>query len=74
MISKFGEDVSIQPDELRELVFQVLESVDATPSSRLKKVLLLPPDHTRLNSMAGPITAMAYEKLVAQGVSGASRG
>ncbi len=64
MISCFGENVSIQPGELRELVFQCLEKIDATSSSR---VLILPPDHTRLNSMAGPITAMVYEKLVDEG-------
>jgi nickel-dependent lactate racemase len=29
----------------------------------LRKVLLLPPDHTRLNSDAGPLTAMLYEML-----------
>ncbi len=68
MISKFGENISISRDELRELVFQALTNVDATPPSRLKKVLLLPPDHTRLNSMAGPITEMLYEKLMADGV------
>jgi len=33
-----------------------------------QRCLLLPPDHTRLNSMAGPITAMIYEKLTADGV------
>ncbi len=65
MISCFGENVSIQPAELRGLVFQCLETVDATSSSR---VLILPPDHTRLNSMAGPITAILYEKLTAEGV------
>ncbi len=63
MISQFGEQVSIQPDELRALVFQTLEN-----AGELKRVLILPPDHTRLNSMAGPITAMVYEKLTAQGV------
>ncbi|MDH3982355.1 MAG: nickel-dependent lactate racemase, partial [Kiritimatiellaceae bacterium] len=63
MISKFGENVSISEAELRELVFQCLEKV-----GELTKVLLLPPDHTRLNSMAGPITAMVYEKLVGEGV------
>ena len=63
MISKFGEQVSISQEELRELVFQCLEN-----AGELKKVLLLPPDHTRLNSMAGPITAMVHEKLAGQGV------
>jgi len=63
MISHFGKDVSIQPDELRGLVFRCLEK-----AGTLKRVLILPPDHTRLNSMAGPITAMVYEKLTAEGV------
>lgn len=68
MISKFGENVSISGAELRSLVLQVLEDVDATSSSRLEKVLLLPPDHTRLNSMAGPITAVLYEALTTRDV------
>ncbi len=68
MISKFGKNVSISSAELRDLVLQVLEDVDAASSSRLDKVLLLPPDHTRLNSMAGPITAVLYEALAARGV------
>jgi len=63
MISRFGENISIQPDELRGLVLQCLEK-----AGKLGKVLILPPDHTRLNSMAGPITVMAYEKLTAEGV------
>jgi nickel-dependent lactate racemase len=64
MISQFGKDVSIQLAELRELVSQVLEKVDQP----MNKVLILPPDHTRLNSMAGPITGMVYEKLVAEAI------
>jgi nickel-dependent lactate racemase len=96
MISRFGENVSIAQDELRDLVFQCLEAtalrhgfffpmsgknegdfsnirknsgVEAQPPSNpWKKVLVLPPDHTRLNSQAGPITAMVYEKLTAEGV------
>ncbi len=63
MISTFGEQVSISNDELQALVFQCLEK-----SEELKKVLILPPDHTRLNSMAGPITEMVYKKLTAEGV------
>jgi nickel-dependent lactate racemase len=59
MISKFGKDVSIQPDELRDLVDKTLGKC----GKPLNKILILPPDHTRLNSMAGPITAMVYEKL-----------
>ena len=63
MISTCGEQVSIQPDELRGLVLRCLEN-----AGELKKVLILPPDHTRLNSMAGPITEIVYEKLVGEGV------
>jgi nickel-dependent lactate racemase len=59
MISTFGKEVSISQDELRGLVFQTLENC----KKPLDKVLILPPDHTRLNSMAGPITAMVYEML-----------
>lgn len=65
MIAKFGEQVSIGQDELRELVFQTLAASDKP----LNKVLILPPDHTRLNSMAGPITAMVYEKLTGEGAT-----
>lgn len=64
MKSRFGEDVSIARKELRELVFNCLEH-----AGTLTKVLILPPDHTRLNSMAGPITAMVYEKLTGEGVA-----
>ncbi|MDF7824988.1 lactate racemase domain-containing protein [Pontiellaceae bacterium B12227] len=65
MISKFGEQVSISEAELQDLVFQTVENA----GKDLKKVLLLPPDHTRLNSMAGPITAMVYEKLTGEGTA-----
>jgi len=75
MIACFGENVSIQPDELRGLVFQCLEKKFPTIgksegdfSKPRKKVLILPPDHTRLNSQAGPITAIAYEWLTVRGV------
>ena len=33
-----------------------------------KRVLLLPPDHTRLYSMAGPISAWLYPRLIAAGI------
>ena len=33
-----------------------------------KRILLLPPDHTRLYSMAGPITAWLYPRLLAAGI------
>ncbi len=62
MISQYGEDVSISRDELNGLVATVLEK-----AGKPGRVLVLPPDHTRLNSMAGPITAMVYEQLTADG-------
>lgn len=64
MISRFGEELSISRDELRALVFQTLENQPVP----LRRVLVLPPDHTRLNSQAGPITAIIYELLTAKGV------
>lgn len=64
MIASFGTQKVIDRTELRDLVSQVL----APRLGSVKRVLLLPPDHTRLNSQAGPITAMAYEMLVAAGV------
>jgi nickel-dependent lactate racemase len=64
MISHFGEELSISRDELRALVFQTLGNQPVP----LRKVLVLPPDHTRLNSQAGPITAIVYELLTAKGV------
>ena len=59
-----GETLDIQPDELDRLVERALESFGGT---KLRRVLLLPPDHTRLNSMAGPITATAYRLLTEWG-------
>ena len=64
MISQCGAQVSISPAELRELVGRTLQSCKGTR----RRVLILPPDHTRLNSQAGVITAMAYEALTAEGV------
>ena len=57
MISRSGENVSISTEELKALVFQTLENQPVP----LRKVLVLPPDHTRLNSQAGMITAIACE-------------
>ncbi len=64
MISKCGEQVSISSAALRELVFQCLDK-----AGKLERVLILPPDHTRLNSMAGPITEMVYERLTGEGAA-----
>ncbi|MGI5868108.1 MAG: lactate racemase domain-containing protein [Kiritimatiellia bacterium] len=64
MIQSAGPTLSISREQLRSLVEQTL--APRLPS--LRRVLILPPDHTRLNSQAGPITAMAYALLVEAGV------
>lgn len=60
VIKQAGENCDIQLPALESLVRQTLE---AFGGDKLRRVLLLPPDHTRLNSMAGPITAIAYRLL-----------
>ena len=57
-MQKGGASVSISDDELKELVFSTIEKT----GKQLKRLLLLPPDHTRLNSCAGRITEMIYER------------
>lgn len=56
-VQKGAPDCSISDDELRVLVHRTIEKTGKQP----KKMLLLPPDHTRLNSRAGRITEMIYE-------------
>jgi nickel-dependent lactate racemase len=78
MIARFGENISISTKELKALVFQCLEEKFPNPgkagalasrsAEKQPRCLILPPDHTRLNSQAGLITAMAYEMLTARGV------
>ncbi len=64
MINHSGAKIFISSEKLRSLVEETLSPrMDA-----LRRVLILPPDHTRLNSQAGPITAMAYEFLTKAGV------
>ncbi len=63
MISRYGSDCDIAPTELDSLVVQYLSQLEMP----LHRVLLIPPDHTRLNSMAGPITESAYVHLTAGG-------
>lgn len=64
MINYSGAKISISSSKLRSLVEETLSSrLDA-----LRRALILPPDHTRLNSQAGPITAMAYDIMTKAGV------
>ena len=46
----------IAPEEVREALGEVFESLGPK-----RRVLALPPDFTRLNSYAGPITEMVYD-------------
>ena len=49
---KGGADVAVTDAELQEMVLSAFEKSGKT----IKRMLLLPPDHTRLNSRAGEIT------------------
>ncbi len=55
---KGGASVAVSDAELQEMVLSAIEKSGKT----LKRMLLLPPDHTRLNSCAGRITEIIYEK------------
>lgn len=55
---KSGRDCIIDDNNLRELVLATMAKTEKTP----RKMLLLPPDHTRLNSRAGRITEIIYEE------------
>ncbi len=57
--TKSGETLAISDNELRQLIKETLDKAGGS----FKKVLLIPPDITRANSYAGPITAMIYEML-----------
>lgn len=63
MISYSGTNLSISREDLLAHVLETL----ATRRGTLHRVLILPPDHTRLNSQAGVITEMAYAALTADG-------
>ena len=54
--SNGSPQTDISPEELREAVFEVLEQLEPR-----RRVLALPPDHTRSNSMAGPICGMVHD-------------
>ena len=59
---KSGANIAISDAELQEMVLSAIEKSGKT----IKRMLLLPPDHTRLNSCAGRITEMIYEKYADQ--------
>ena len=53
-----GANIAVSDEELKDLVLTAIEKSNKT----IKRMLLLPPDHTRLNSCAGRITEIIYEK------------
>jgi len=55
-----NSDKGITNEELQVILDEVLNEA---PKKPLKKVLLIPPDFTRMHSGAGKITAMIYSKL-----------
>jgi len=63
LTARGGNGTPVSEAEVKAMLVELLGKIDKP----MKKVLLLPPDHTRLNSFAGPITAMLYEMLTAKG-------
>lgn len=58
-----GVTDNISTAEKRDALAQALKVIDRP----LRKVLILPPDHTRLNSNAGELTHLLYEMLAPNG-------
>lgn len=56
-VQKSGAELAVSGAELKKLVLEAVEKTGVKPS----RMLLLPPDHTRLNSQAGRITEILYE-------------
>ncbi len=60
-----GTATVVSVDDLTEITLSLAETEILATGAR--RVLLVPPDHTRLHSRAGEITATLYETLVAGG-------
>ena len=56
-VQKGGATTAISDSELRDLVIRTIEK----SGKQVRRLLLLPPDHTRLNSRAGRITEIIWE-------------
>jgi len=56
-IAKGGKDIIITPDEKRALLHEALLKLGGIP----KKILVIPPDITRLHSNAGELTRILYQ-------------
>lgn len=61
LLSVGSSEHSVGPAELQKHIDQLLESQVIAPG--LRRVLLVPPDHTRLHSRAGAITAHMFTRL-----------
>jgi nickel-dependent lactate racemase len=59
IINEGGRDSDITADQADALLAAALPRMSATP----RRVLLIPPDHTRLNSGAGDLTVSAWRRL-----------
>lgn len=59
IVSNGGNSLTISDNQLLDMIKKVLEK----KGGNLRRVLLIPPDLTRANSYAGPITAMIYSLL-----------
>ena len=57
--SKAGINLALTDDDKIAVLKEALRKINKP----LKKVLIIPPDFTRFNSNAGPITAMLYDML-----------
>lgn len=57
------ESINKRPVNSSEELFEIIKSSISELKDKLKKVLLLPPDFTRMHSEAGKITAMLYRLL-----------
>jgi carbohydrate kinase (thermoresistant glucokinase family) len=62
-----GEGEAISLDELAGLIRRI--TTDEVLAGGARRILLVPPDHTRLHSRAGEITALLFEQLTAAGCS-----
>ncbi len=65
LLADGGDGRAITPDELEAIVARVAD--DEILASGARRVLLVPPDHTRLHSRAGEIAGILFETLHAAG-------
>lgn len=61
LFSEGGTDHAIEGPSLDTLLDQLIEAWITTP--QVKRLLIIPPDHTRLQSKAGTLTAMLWDRL-----------